>query len=149
MKVILLNDLRSTGRRGQIVSVKPGYARNYLLPQGLAAPATTANLKWFEQQRSKIEATLAQEREQAAAQAGRIAGTRIDIAKRASETGTLYGSVTPAEIVLAVQAKGLEIDRKLLDLGGGIKTLGEHRVKVLLHPEVTAEITVNVLAEEA
>ena len=147
MKVILLSDLRHTGRRGEIVEVKPGFARNYLMPKGLAALATDANQKWFEQQRTKIEARLEQEREAAAADAAKIDGTRVSIAKRASETETLYGSVTPVEIAEALAAKGIEVDRKVLDLAGGIKTLGEHTVRVDLHPEVTAEIVVEVVSE--
>lgn len=147
MKVILLSDLRHTGRRGEIVDVKPGFARNYLMPKGLAALASDANQKWFEQQRTKIEARLDQEREAAAEAAAGIEGTRVSIAKRASETETLYGSVTPVEIAEALAAKGIDIDRKTLDLAGGIKTLGEHTVRVDLHPEVTAEIVVEVVSE--
>ena len=98
MRVILLNDLRQTGKRGQEVEVKPGFARNYLLPQGLALEANDANRKWFESQRKKIDARIAQERDAAVVAAGTIAGARVELHKRVGETGTLYGSVTASEI---------------------------------------------------
>jgi len=147
MKVILLSDLFHGGKRGQVIKVKPGYARNYLLPQGLAAEATPGNLKWFEQQRKKIDAQHAKEREAAAEIAALIMGTKLHIAKRAGESETLYGSVTAAEVVEALAAKGIDVDRRRIDLGGGIKTLGDHVVRIDLHPEVVAEVTVNVVAE--
>lgn len=147
MKVILLNDLRQTGTRGEVVEVKPGFARNYLLPQRLAATATPANLKWFEHQRAKIDARHAAERDEAAVVAAQLAGMRVEIAKRAGESETLYGSVTVAEITDALEAKGVSIDRKDVDLAGGIKTLGDHTVRIDLHPEVIAEIEVRVVPE--
>jgi len=147
MDVILLSDLRHTGRRGDVVKVKSGYSRNYLLPRGLAAAATSGNMKWFEQQRTKIDAAHAEEREVAASRAAEIAGTTIEIAKRAGESETLYGSVTPGEVVDALSAKGIEVDRRDVDLTGGIKTLGEHSVRIDLHPEVVAEVTLVVVAE--
>ena len=147
MEVILLSDLRQGGRRGEVIKVKPGYARNYLFPQGLATPATAGNMKWFEQQRTKIEAKLEGEREAAAKVAAEIQGARIQLTKRASESEVLYGSVTPAEIVSALAEMEIKVDRRILDLGGGIKTLGEHTVTVDLHPEVTAEIIVEVLTD--
>lgn len=145
MQVILLTDLRNKGRRGDVVQVKPGFARNYLLPKQFAVPATPGNTKWFQQQRAKIEAKLDQERDAAAAAGAQITGTRVEISKRAGESETLYGSVTPAEIIMALKEQGIDIDRRMLDLSGGIKTLGEHIVKIDLHPEVTAEITINVI----
>ncbi|MEM1247318.1 MAG: 50S ribosomal protein L9 [Acidobacteriota bacterium] len=147
MDVILLSDLRHTGRRGEVVRVKPGYARNYLLPRGLAAPATEGNKKWFEQQRKKIDAAHAAERDEAAQRAAEIAGVTVEIAKRAGESETLYGSVTPGEIVEALEAKGITVDRRDVDLTGGIKTLGEHVVRIDLHAEVVAEVTVQVVPE--
>ena len=147
MKVILLSDLRHTGSRGEIVDVKPGFARNYLLPRELAAPATAGNLKWFEQQRSKIDARHAAERSAAAEFATQLMGVKVEIAKRASESESLYGSVTPAEVVEALHAKGIDVDRRQIDLTGGIKTRGEHLVRIDLHTSVVAEITVNVVPE--
>jgi large subunit ribosomal protein L9 len=147
MKVILLQDVRHTGHRGEIIEVKPGFARNFLLPQKMAALATGGNLKLFEQQRSKIEERHVVERTSAVERSAALMDLRIEIPKRASESQNLYGSVTPAEIEEALAARGIEVDRRTLDLAGGIKTLGEHKVRVHLHPEVTAEITVNVVAE--
>jgi large subunit ribosomal protein L9 len=148
MRVILLNDLRQKGKRGQEVEVKPGFARNYLLPQGLAVEASDANRKWFESQRKKIDARVAQEREVAVQAAGTIAGARVELHKRVGETGTLYGSVTASEIAEALAEKGIQLDRRKIDVGGGIKQIGDHRVSVYLHPEVTAELMVTVLPAE-
>lgn len=148
MRVILLNDLRQKGKRGQEVEVKPGFARNYLLPQKLAVEANDANRKWFESQRKKIDARIAQEREVAVQAAGTIAGARVELHKRVGETGTLYGSVTASEIAEALEAKGIQLDRRKIDVGGGIKQIGDHRVNVYLHPEVTAELLVTVLPAE-
>jgi len=148
MRVILLNDLRQTGKRGQEVEVKPGFARNYLLPQGLALEANDANRKWFESQRKKIDARIAQERDAAVVAAGTIAGARVELHKRVGETGTLYGSVTASEIAEALAEKGIQLDRRKIDVGGGIKQIGDHRVSVYLHPEVTAELMVTVLPAE-
>ena len=147
MEVILLSDLRHTGRRGEVVRVKPGFARNYLLPRGLAAPATPGNMKWFEQQRAKIDAAHAAERDVAAQKAAEIAGVSIEIAKRAGESETLYGSVTPGEVVDALAEQGIQVDRKDIDLTGGIKTLGEHLIRIDLHPEVVAEVKLQVIPE--
>lgn len=148
MKVILLSDLRHRGKRGETVEVKPGFARNYLLPQGLALVATVGNQRYFESQRKKIDQKHAAERDAAARIAGDLAGVRINIRKRVSENQTLYGSVTAGEIAEALQAKGFDVDRRRLDLEGGIKTVGDHPVRVELHPDVVAEVTVTVEPEE-
>jgi large subunit ribosomal protein L9 len=148
MKVILLSDIRQRGKRGEVVDVKPGYARNFLLPQGMALVATPGNMKFFEQQKKKIDAKHNEQRDAAAAIAAQLAGLTVTIAKRVGETQTLYGSVTAAEVAEALKAKGVEIDRRRLDLEGGIKTLGDHQVRIELHPEVIAEVTVTVVAEE-
>lgn len=148
MRVILMQDLLHTGKRGAVVDVKPGYARNYLLPRGLALEATAGNIKLFEQQRKKIEARHVKRRDEAAEVAAQLAGVRVEIAKRAGETGVLYGSVTAAEIVEALAGKGVEVDRRSIDLEGGIKALGDHHVRVELHSEVIAEVMVTVVPEE-
>jgi len=148
MEIILLTDVRSLGKRGQVVDVKPGYARNYLLPQGMGLEATPGNMKYFEQIRSKIDAQLAREKEAAQLIAAKLDGLRIEIAKRVGETETLYGSVTATEIGEHLAARGVDIDRRKLDLEGGIKTLGDHPVRIHLHPEVIAEILVVVVPEE-
>jgi large subunit ribosomal protein L9 len=148
MKVILLADQRHLGKRGQVVEVKPGYGRNYLVPQGFALEATHANVAYFEQQRAKFDARHAKEREAAQELASKFTGTRIEIPKRVGETETLYGSVTAGDIADALEAKGLSVDRRRIDLEGGIKTVGEHPVRIELHPEVIVEITVAVVREE-
>jgi large subunit ribosomal protein L9 len=148
VKIILLADQRHLGKRGQVVEVKPGYGRNYLVPQGVALEATHANIKYFEQQRTKFDARHAKERDAAQELATKFAGTRIEIRKRVGETDTLYGSVTAGDIAEVLLAKGLPVDRRRIDLEGGIKTLGEHAVRIELHPEVIVEITVAVVREE-
>lgn len=148
MRVILMQDLLHTGKRGTIVNVKPGYARNYLIPKGVALEATPGNLKVFEQQRRRIEAQHVREREASSEVAEQLAEVHLQIAKRAGESGALYGSVTAAEIAEALAEQGIQVDRRRLDLEGGIKTLGEHAVRIELHSEVVAEIVVTVVAEE-
>ena len=148
MKIILLTDQRNLGKRGETVQVKPGYGRNFLLPQGIALEATPSNVKLFEQQRKKIDARLAKEKEVAQEYANRLAGIQVTIPKRVGETGTLYGSVTAGDVAEALEAKGVTVDRRRIDLEGGIKTLGDHPVRVDLHSDVRPEITVSVVAEE-
>ena len=148
MEVILLSDQRHLGRRGQRVRVKPGFARNYLVPQGLALEATPANIKYFEEQRKKIDTRVSKERDDALAIAAQLASIRLTIPKRVGETETLYGSVTASEVALLLSQKGVEVDRRKVDLGGGIKTLGDHTVTIDLHHDVVAEITVTVVPEE-
>jgi large subunit ribosomal protein L9 len=148
MRVILLKDHRHLGRRGDEVEVKPGFGRNFLLPQGLALLASDANRKHFEAMRAKIEALHVQERDEAQAIADQLEGTRLEVVKKAGETGTLFGSVTATEIADELEKKGIEVDRRRIDLEGGIKTIGDHEVRILLHSEVTVEIMVTVLPEE-
>ncbi len=148
MKVILLSDLHQVGRRGEVVQAKPGFARNYLIPKGFAVQATSANEKWFDQQRKKIEARNREERDVASQLAARLDGLKIEIEKRVGETETLYGSVTASDIHAALEAKGFTVDRRQIDLHGGIKTLGAHEVRILLHGEVTAVVDLTVVPEE-
>jgi large subunit ribosomal protein L9 len=148
VRVILLNDQRHLGRRGEVVDVKPGHGRNYLLPQGLALEASPANIKLFEHQRTKIDARHAKEREAAQEIANRMADLRLEIPKRVGETDTLYGSVTAGDIADLLEKKGFTVDRRRIDLEGGIKALGDHPVRVELHPDVIANVTVSVVKEE-
>jgi large subunit ribosomal protein L9 len=148
VRVILLNDQRHLGRRGEVVDVKPGHGRNYLLPQGLALEASPANIKLFEHQRTKIDARHAKEREAAQEIANRMANLRLEVPKRVGETDTLYGSVTAGDIADLLEKKGFAVDRRRIDLEGGIKTLGDHPVRIELHPDVVAEVTVSVVKEE-
>lgn len=148
MRVILLKDHRHLGQRGEEVDVKPGYGRNYLLPRGLALLANDANRKYFHEMRAKIEAQHIREREEAQAVADQLQGLRLEITKKAGETGTLFGSVTATEIADELEKQDIEVDRRRIDLEGGIKSIGDHEVRILLHSEVTAEIMVTVLPEE-
>lgn len=148
MQVILMQDVLHTGRRGDIITVKPGHARNFLIPRGLALEATPGNQRYFDEQRKKIDARHAKEREAAERIGADIAGVRLKVAKRVGETETLYGSVTATEVHLLLQEKGITVDKRRIDLEGGIKTLGDHQVRIELHPEVVAEVTVTVDPEE-
>lgn len=147
MEVILLRDMRDLGSRGEVVDVKPGYARNYLLPQGYALTNTKGNRDYFVQQRKKIDALHQKEREVAASIAASIADLRIEIRKRVGESETLYGSVTANDIAEKLLAKGVTVDRRRIEMpdGHGIKKVGDHIVGIDLHPEVTAELTVSVV----
>lgn len=148
MKVILMQDLRHTGARGTVVNVKPGFARNYLFPNGYALEATDGNMKVFEHQRQKIEEQHQERHEVAVAEASKFEGVEVTIAKRVGESETLYGSVTAAEVAEALEAAGVHIDRRRIDLEGGIKALGEFPVRIEVAADVTAEIKVVVVAEE-
>ena len=148
MEVILLKDQRHLGTRGEVIKVKPGFARNYLLPQGIALEATPGNMKVFESMKTKIDALHSRERDAARAIAERLDGLRVEIAKRVGETETLYGSVTASEVAELLEAKGVEVDRRRIDLEGGIKTVGDHEVRIDLHAEVEAKIIVTVVPEE-
>ncbi len=150
MEIILLEDVRRLGQRGDVVKVKPGFARNYLLPRGSALEATRANRAYFEQKRKKIDAHHAELRSEAAEVAAAIASLSVKIAKRVGEKETLYGSVTTADVAEMMERKGVTVDKRRIDLGGvtGLKTLGDHTVTVDLHPEVVAELVVSVVAEE-
>jgi large subunit ribosomal protein L9 len=148
MRVILMEDIHHTGKRGEVIEVKPGYARNYLMPNGLALEATPGNLKYFEQQKRKIELRNAREQESAIEAAATLRGVEVEVAKRVSDAETLYGSVTAAEVAEALARKGIMLDRRQIDLEGGIKTLGEHPVRIVLHAEVVADVVVRVVPDE-
>jgi len=148
LRVILLSDQRHLGKRGEVVDVKPGFGRNYLVPQGMALEASHANMKYFEQQRGKIDAQHAKERDAAAEISAKLTGLRLEIPKRVGDTGTLYGSVTAGDVAELLEKKGFTVDRRRIDLEGGVKTLGDHPVRIELHPEVVAEVTVAVVAAE-
>jgi large subunit ribosomal protein L9 len=137
------------GRRGEIVKVADGYARNYLLPRKLALLATEGNKKQVEREKVKYEAKEAEERSVADAIAARMGAIEIAIARRVGETEALYGSVTSADIATALAARGFEVDRRKLQLPEPIKKLGEYDVPVKLHRDVTTHVKVRVVAEGA
>lgn len=148
MRVILLQDVVHQGMRGDEIEVKPGYARNYLIPQGLALESTKANRNYFDQIKKKVEVQNRREREAAEERAKQFEGVEVTLLRRVSEGEELYGAVTAAEIVDALEEKDIEVDRKLIDLEGGIIEIGEHQVRLMLHPDVIPEITVKVEVEE-
>ena len=144
MKVILLERVERLGAIGDMVNVKDGFARNFLLPRSKALRANAANLKVFETQRGEIESRNARAA-QAAAKAGeKLDGTSYVMIRQAGETGQLYGSVTGRDVADAVNAEGGKIDRAMVVLDRPIKTLGVHPVKVRLHAEVTVNVNINI-----
>jgi len=147
MEVILREHVDKLGRRGEVVKVADGYARNYLLPRKLALLVTEGNKKQIERERSKFEAKEAEEQTVAQAMAERLAAVEIVIARKVGETEALYGSVTTADIADGLTAKGFEIERRKLQLAEPIKQLGEFEIPVKLHRDVAAKVKVKVVAE--
>jgi large subunit ribosomal protein L9 len=145
MKVILIDEIRGLGTRGDVINVKDGYARNYLLPKNLAREATPGNLKSVEQERKKWALLAQKEKEQAAKAAESVKGTKVTVQKRVGENGQLFGSVTANEIADALTAKGLDVDKRRIELAHPIKSLGTHDVEVRLHRDVSAQIQVEVI----
>jgi large subunit ribosomal protein L9 len=148
MEVILRDHVEHLGRRGEIVKVADGYARNYLLPRKLALPATDANRKWVERERKQTEARDVEERGAAEAIAARLNALELTITRKVGENDQLYGSVTNADIAALLDDKGFEIDRRKILLPDPIKALGENIVPVKLHREVTAQLKVVVAKDE-
>jgi large subunit ribosomal protein L9 len=149
MEVILRDHVDNLGRRGEVVKVADGYARNYLLPRKLALLATDGNKKQIERERAKFEAKEAEERKVVEAIAERLANAEVVIARRVGETDALYGSVTTSDIAEALAAKGFDIDRRKIQLADPIKKVGDVDVPVKLHRDVTATVKVKVVAENA
>jgi large subunit ribosomal protein L9 len=149
MEVILREHVDNLGKRGEIVKVADGYARNYLLPRKLALLATDGNKKHIEREREKYEAHEAEERKVAEAMAARMANLEIVIARRVGETDVLFGSVTTADIAAALAAKSFEVDRRKLQLAESIKKLGEYDIPLRLSRDVITQIKVRVIAEGA
>ena len=147
MKVILTEEIRGLGTRGDVVTVKDGYARNYLLPKNLAREASAGNLKQIEHERRKWALLAQQEKDVAQKAADKVKGVKITIEKRVGEHGHLFGSVTANEIADALMAKGIEVDKRRIELEQPIKNLGVHDVDVRLHRDVTAKIQVEVVAQ--
>src|SRR3954467_3346883 len=148
MEVILREDIENLGTRGQLVKVAPGYARNFLLPKRMAVAATEANRKIVEQERQSYLRKEAKVKGEAEDLAKIMTGTTVTITQKAGENDQLFGSVTSKDIADALAAKNYTIDRRKIQLDEPIKTLGEYKIPVRLHKEVTAEITVVVAKEE-
>ena len=144
MDVILLERIEKLGTIGDVVKVKNGYARNFLLPRGKALRANESNRKVFEANRATIEATNAERRSGAEAEAKKIDGAKVQLIRQASNTGQLYGSVSARDLAEALEAAGHKVAKNQIVLDKPIKTLGVHEVKVRLHPEVTLTVTINI-----
>ena len=148
MKIILKEDMDTLGLEGDVVDVAKGYARNYLIPKGMALEANTQNIKLFETQKKKIEVKRLKAKEEAEQLKERLAGVTITIAQKAGEEEKLYGSVTSMDIAAQLEQQGIVIDRKKISLDKPIKTLGEFDVRIRLYPKVTGSIKVVVVPEE-
>lgn len=146
--LILLERVDKLGQMGQIVKVKPGYARNFLLPQKKALRATKENLAYFETQRAQLEANNLQRKGEAGEVGTKLEGLEIVLVRQSGESGQLYGSVSARDIAEAVTAAGFTVDRQQIVLDRPIKTIGLHSVRVALHPEVSVTVTANVAQSE-
>jgi large subunit ribosomal protein L9 len=142
--VILLERVEKLGQMGQLVKVKPGYARNYLLPQKKAMRATKENLAYFETQKAQLEANNLERKSEAGEVGGKLEGLSVVLIRQAGESGQLYGSVAARDIAEAVTAAGFTVEKRQIVLERPIKTLGLHPIRVMLHPEVGVTVTVNV-----
>ena len=148
MQVILLEKIANLGKLGDLVNVKPGYARNYLVPQGLATVATEENIKVFEERRAELEKASADKLQAAQARAKELSGQGVEIASKASDEGRLFGSVGLVEISEAFTAKGMEVSKSEIQLPEGpFKAIGSYEVLVIVHPEVNFTVNVDVVAE--
>jgi len=148
MKVVLREDLEKVGATGEVVDVAAGFARNYLVPKGLAVAATAANLKLVAHQKSRNEARHSRERAEMEVLAQKITATPLELAHRAGDSDTIYGAVTAAEIAFALEEAGIQVDHRRIQLEKPIKMLGTYTLPVRLHAEVTAHVTVNVVRDE-
>ena len=144
MEIILLERVAKLGQMGEIVSVKEGYARNFLLPQGKALRVNQANMARFEAEKAQLEARNLETKKEAQALADKLDGQQFVVIRSASDSGSLYGSVTPRDAAESATEEGFSVDKKQIVLTGPIKELGLHDLMVNLHPEVDAKITINV-----
>ncbi|HMK61913.1 MAG TPA: 50S ribosomal protein L9 [Dissulfurispiraceae bacterium] len=147
MKVILKSDVKDLGNMGEVVNVKDGFARNFLMPQGLAAEASSKNLKAFEHEKRKIQEMAKKVKAGAADLAERIAAAKVTINAKAGEEDKLFGSVTSMDIADALKTAGIEVDKKKIILDEPIKRLGDYAVTIKLHAEVLAKLNVQVVPE--
>ena len=148
MELLLREDVEHLGLRGELVKVRPGYGRNFLLPRGLAVQATNANIKAISKQRDSLLKKVAADKSAAEAQAALIQSIKLEFVRKVGEHGVLYGSVTSMDIAESVSSKGFELDRKKIQLADPIKEIGEFEIPVKLHREVTANLKIVVKKEE-
>ena len=144
MQVILLERVAKLGQMGDVVKVRDGFGRNFLLPQGKALRATQANIKSFESQKAQLEVRNVETRAEAQTLADKLDGTSYVVIRSASDSGALYGSVTPRDVSDVVTESGFTVERRQIVLQEPIKTLGIHSITIVLHPEVSAKISINV-----
>ncbi len=144
MNVILLERVEKLGQLGQVVKVKQGYARNYLLPQKKALRATKENLSYFESQKTALQAINLEQRKEAEYVSAKMNGVMVIVIRQAGDTGILYGSVSARDVSEALEMVGYKVDRTQVAIENPIKTLGLFKVRVLLHPEVSVMVTINV-----
>lgn len=148
MQVVLLERIAKLGQMGDVVTVKDGYARNFLLPQGKALRANKSNLERFENERAQLEARNLEQKSEAESVKTKLDGETVIIIRQSGETGQLYGSVSPRDIAEALSEKGFYLERGQIGLDAPIKVLGLHDTNVTLHPEVSSTVTVNVARTE-
>ncbi|KPK00851.1 MAG: 50S ribosomal protein L9 [Gemmatimonas sp. SG8_28] len=148
MEVILRDDVPNLGRVGEIVKVKDGYARNYLIPQGLAYAATPGNKRRIESEAKRRTIRLAEQKSDAEATAARLAGVALAFTAKAGEGDKLFGSITSADIAKQLAQQGYTVDKRIIELAEPIRMIGDWSVRIRLHPEVRAEIMVSVTREE-
>src|SRR5690242_15724349 len=148
MKIILTKDLENLGKAGALVEVKPGYGRNYLLPRGMAVPATAKNIRQLEHEKAGILSRASKHRSNMDAQAKKLGTVELRFARKVGEQDKLFGSVTSKDIHDQLAAQGYEIDRKQIHLPEPLKALGQHEVDVKLHADVTARVKVTIGAEQ-
>jgi large subunit ribosomal protein L9 len=144
MKIILADDVRGLGHRGDTVSVKPGYARNFLFPQGVAYEANDANVRRLSEEKKKYDEKMSHQAAAAQDVAKKMEGLTVTVTKKAGDEGVLYGSVTPSDVADALAARGIDVDRRRIELAEPIKRLGQHTVHVRLHRDVTTVLIVDV-----
>jgi large subunit ribosomal protein L9 len=147
MKVILREDVENLGKGGELVEVRAGYGRNFLIPRGLAVLANAKNVRDLDHQKKVAEAKAAKLKQSAEAVAKRLAETPVTLKRKVGEQDKLYGSVTAIDIAEALAARGLQLDRRAIDLAEPIKTVGDHEVPVKLHREVIGKVKLKVEAE--
>jgi large subunit ribosomal protein L9 len=148
MKIILTEDFSTLGHIGEILKVADGYARNFLIPKGIAVRATDGNLKQFDSMKEAILKKKAKVMESVEELCKGIEAVKLTFTRKAGEEGKLFGSVTNKDIAAALKEKGFEVDRKGINIVGSVKQLGEYNVSIKLHPEVTADLVITVEAEE-
>jgi len=148
MQVILLERVEKLGQMGELVTVKPGYARNFLLPQKKAMRASEENIKFFETQKAQLEAANLKAKEEAEAVASKLEGTKVAIIRQAGDMGQLYGSVSTRDIASGITEAGFTVSRQQIILDRALKNIGLHDVAVKLHPEVIVNIVVNIARTE-